>query len=79
MAGIYEVTLVMVQHVLLALTHVEDSQLAYFATAMVMASIFEPLKRRIDAFVERYLLEGDDRAVVGKREILRAATSENAV
>jgi hypothetical protein len=79
MAGVYEVTLVTVQHVLLALTHVEDSQLAYFATAMVMAAVFEPLKRRIDAFVERYLLEGDDRAVVGERDILRAATSENAV
>jgi hypothetical protein len=51
-----------VQHVLLALTHVEDSQLAYFATAMVMAAVFEPLKRRIDAFVERYLLERDARA-----------------
>src|SRR5215203_3762274 len=62
MAGIYEITLVTVQHVLLALTHVEHSQLAYFATAMVMAAVFEPLKRRIDAFVERYLLERDARA-----------------
>ncbi|MDQ3912483.1 MAG: hypothetical protein M3305_12085 [Actinomycetota bacterium] len=62
MAGIYEITLVTVQHVLLALTHVEDSQLAYFATAMVMAAVFEPLKRRIDAFVERYLLERGARA-----------------
>ena len=79
MAGIYEVTLVTAQHVLLALTHVEDSQLAYFATAMVMASIFEPLKRRIDAFVERYLLEGDDRVVVGERDISRTATWENPV
>jgi hypothetical protein len=62
MAGIYEITLVTVQHVLLALTHVEHSPLAYFATAMVMAAVFEPLKRRIDAFVERYLLERDARA-----------------
>jgi hypothetical protein len=77
MAGIYEITLVTVQHVLLALTHVEDSPLAYFATAMVMAAVFEPLKRRIDAFVERYLLERDARGVVGEREISRAATSEN--
>jgi len=53
MAGIYEITLVMVQHVMLALTHVEDSRLAYFATAMVMAALFEPLKRRIDALVDR--------------------------
>ena len=79
MAGIYEVTLVTVQHVLLALTHVEDSQLAYFATAMVMASIFEPLKRRIDALVESCLLERDDRAGVREREILRTANLENAV
>jgi hypothetical protein len=61
MAGIYEITLVTVQHVLLALTHVEDSQLAYFATAMLMAALFEPLKRRIDVFVERYLLERNPR------------------
>jgi hypothetical protein len=79
MAGIYEITLVSVQHVLLVLTHVEDSQLAYFATAMVMAAVFEPLKRRIDAFVERYLLERDARGVVGEREISRAATSETPV
>lgn len=63
MAGIFEITLVILQHVLLALTRVEDSQIAYFATAMVMAAVFEPLKRRIDAFVERYLLERDTRAV----------------
>ena len=62
MAGIYEITLVTMQHVLLALTHVEDSGLAYFATAMVMAAIFEPLKRRIDAFVERYLLDREAQA-----------------
>ena len=55
MAGIFEVTLVTVQHVLLVLTHVEDSQLAYFATAMVMAALFEPLRKRIDAFVEHRL------------------------
>src|SRR5215218_6232498 len=79
MAGIYEITLVTAQHVLLALTHVEDSQLAYFATAMVMAAVFEPLKRRIDAFVERYLLERDARAGVREQEISPAATSENPV
>jgi hypothetical protein len=54
MAGIFEVGVVTLQEVLLALTHSEDSRLAYFATAMVMAALFEPLKRRIDAFVERY-------------------------
>ena len=52
LAGVFEITLVTVQHVLLAFTHVEDSELAYFATAMVMASLFEPLKRRIDALVD---------------------------
>jgi hypothetical protein len=80
MAGVYEITLVTAQHVLLALTHVEDSQLAYFATAMVMASVFEPLKRRIDAFVERHLLERDDQVGVGERGISsRAAVSEKPV
>jgi hypothetical protein len=53
LAGIFEVSVVSVQHVVLALTHVEDSQLAYFATAMLMAALFEPLRRRIDGFVER--------------------------
>ncbi len=48
------------QHVLLVHTHEEDSQLAYFVTALVMAALFEPLKRRIDAFVERRLLQSDD-------------------
>jgi hypothetical protein len=62
MAGIYEVTLVTLQHVLLALTHAEHSELAYFATAMLMAAVFEPLKRRIDALVERYLLEREGRS-----------------
>jgi hypothetical protein len=51
---------VSLQHVLLVLTHEEDSQLAYFVTALVMAALFEPLKRRIDAFVERRLLQSDD-------------------
>jgi hypothetical protein len=54
LAGVFEITLVTVQHVLLAFTHVEDSSFAYFATAMVMASLFEPLKRRIDAIVEGF-------------------------
>jgi cyclopropane fatty-acyl-phospholipid synthase-like methyltransferase len=52
LAGLFEITLVSVQHVLLVFTHVEDSRLAYFATAMVMATLFEPLKRRIDALVD---------------------------
>jgi hypothetical protein len=46
--------------VLLVFTHVEDSSLAYFATAMVMASLFEPLKRRIDAIVEGFFLQDDE-------------------
>jgi len=60
LAGVFEITLVTVQHVLLAFTHVEDSELAYFATAMVMAATFEPLKRRIDALVEGYFLQDDE-------------------
>ena len=62
MAGIFEVGVVTLQEVLLVLTHSEESRLAYFATAMVMAALFEPLKRRIDAFVERYLLHRDARS-----------------
>ena len=52
LAGVFEVTVVAMQHVLLVFAHQEESQLAYFATALVMAALFEPLKRRIDAFVE---------------------------
>ena len=52
LAGIFEVGVVALQEVLLALTDVEDSRLAYFATAMVMAILFDPLKRRIDAVVD---------------------------
>jgi hypothetical protein len=75
MAGIYEVTLVTVQHGLLALTHVEDSQLAYFATAMLMAAVVEPLKRRIDALVERAICSRGTPGPVRDREISRTATS----
>jgi hypothetical protein len=60
LAGLFEVTLVTVQHVLLAFTHVEDSRFAYFATAMVMAAMFEPLKRCIDALVDRLFFGQDD-------------------
>jgi hypothetical protein len=60
LAGFFEVSVVALQHVMLVLTHVEDSQFAYFATAMVMAAIFEPLRRRIDAFVERRFFRRDD-------------------
>jgi hypothetical protein len=53
LAGVFEVSVVAMQHVLLVFAHQEESELAYFATALVMAAVFEPLKRRIDAFVER--------------------------
>ncbi len=62
LAGLFEVTVVALQHVLLVLVHVEDSQLAYFATALLMAALFEPLKRRIDAFVERRFFRRDPQA-----------------
>ena len=60
LAGVFEITLVTLQHALLVLTHVEDSRLAYFGTALIMAALFEPLKRRIDAFVEGFFLQRDD-------------------
>ena len=60
LAGLFEITLVTVQHVLLVFTHVEDSGLAYFATAMVMATLFDPLKRRIDALVDRVFFRRDE-------------------
>jgi hypothetical protein len=53
LAGLFELIVVALQHVALVLTHEEDSLAAYFATALVMAALFEPLRRRIDAFVER--------------------------
>ena len=62
LAGIFELGVVSIQHAVLVLAHVEDSQLAYFATAMLMAATFEPLKRRIDARVERRLFRGGRRA-----------------
>jgi hypothetical protein len=62
LAGVFEVTVVALQHVLLVLTHVEDSQIAYFATALVMAALFEPLRRRIDRFVERRFFRRDYQA-----------------
>ncbi len=62
LAGIFELGVVSIQHAVLVLAHVEDSQLAYFATAMLMAATFEPLKRRIDGFVERRFFRGGRRA-----------------
>jgi hypothetical protein len=61
LAGFFELNVVALQHVLLILTHEEDSQLAYFATALVMAALFEPLRRRIDAFVERRFFHRENR------------------
>src|SRR5215203_1555471 len=55
LAGIFELNVVALQHLVLVLTHEENSQIAYFATALVMAALFEPLRRRIDAFVEGHL------------------------
>jgi hypothetical protein len=66
LAGIFELTVVMLQHALLALAHEEDSQLAYFATALLMAALFEPLRRRIDAFVERRFFRRNNNGIVEK-------------
>ena len=76
LAGVFEVTLVTVQHTLLVLTHVEDSRLAYFLTAMVMAALFEPLKRRIDALVDRLFFRQDEGA--GKDEPAQAPARRTA-
>jgi hypothetical protein len=62
LAGLFELNVVGLQHVALVLTHEEDSQIAYFATALVMAALFEPLRRRIDAFVERRFFRSNYRA-----------------
>jgi hypothetical protein len=61
-APVFEVSVVALQHVMLVLTHVEDSEFAYFATAMLMAALFDPLKRRIDALVERRFFRWNNRA-----------------
>jgi hypothetical protein len=53
LAGLFELNVVALQHLALVLTHKENSQIAYFATALVMAALFEPLRRRIDVYVER--------------------------
>ena len=60
LAGVFELNVVALQHALLVLAHVEESPLAYFATALVMAALFDPLKRRIDAFVECRFFRRED-------------------
>lgn len=62
LAGLFELNVVALQHLALVLTHEEDSQIAYFATALVMAALFEPLRRRIDAYVERRFFRSNNRA-----------------
>jgi hypothetical protein len=62
LAGLLELNVVALQHELLVLTHEEDSQIAYFATALVMAAMFEPLRRRIDAYVERRFFRSNNQA-----------------
>jgi hypothetical protein len=63
LAGLFELNVVALQHLALVLTHEEDSQTAYFATALVMAAMFEPLRRRIDAYVERRFFRSNNQAV----------------
>jgi hypothetical protein len=62
LAGLFELNVVALQHVALVLTHAEDSQIAYFASALMLAAMFEPLKRRIDGFVERRFFRRDTQA-----------------
>jgi hypothetical protein len=52
LSGVFEVTVVALQELFLVLTHMEESHEAYFASAMVIAALFDPLKSRIDTFVE---------------------------
>jgi len=63
LAGLFELNVVALQHLALVLTHEENSQTAYFATALVMATMFEPLRRRIDAYVERRFFRSNNQAV----------------
>ena len=63
LAGLFELNVVALQHLALVLTYEEDSQTAYFATALVMAALFEPLRRRIDAYVERRFFRSNNQAV----------------
>jgi hypothetical protein len=63
LAGLFELNVVALQHLALVLTHEENSQTAYFATALVMAAMFEPLRRRIDAYVERRFFRSNNQAV----------------
>ena len=63
LAELFELNVVALQHLALILTHEEDSQTAYFATALVMAAMFEPLRRRIDAYVERRFFRSNNQAV----------------
>jgi hypothetical protein len=72
LAGIFELNVVALQHLVLVLTHEEDSLIAYFATALVMAALFEPLRRRIDAFVEGHLYGRTPKPTSDRR------TSENS-
>ena len=71
LAGIFEVSVVSIQHAMLVLAHVEDSRIAYFATAMLMAATFEPLKRRIDALVEHRFFRAN-------RQVERQATGQHS-
>jgi hypothetical protein len=62
LAGLFELNVVALQHLALVLTHEEDSQIAFFATALLMAALFEPLRRRIDAYIERRFFRSNNRA-----------------
>jgi hypothetical protein len=62
LAGLFELNVVALQHLALVLTHEEDSQIAFFATALLMAALFEPVRRRIDAYIERRFFRSNNRA-----------------
>jgi hypothetical protein len=52
LAGLYELVIVVLQHLYRILTG-QESQLAAVASTLAIAVLFEPLRRRIQAFIDR--------------------------
>jgi hypothetical protein len=52
LAGLYELVIVVAQHIFRSLTG-QESQLAAVASTLAIAVLFEPLRRRIQAFIDK--------------------------